>query len=389
MSRAGGSRYDTVYEERDYYRDGGGRSRPRHDDLDVEIRERHEDDRRARRPEFLREDYGRTTAGPVVLARESERRKPARDYEDEEILIRTRSRDKLREPPGRYRDELDVDIRETESRRPERRRERDDIDIDVRRYEDDKRSVAAPRRERDEVDVGIRETDTRSRASRREREHDDLDVHIRSTSRPARPKRMNTEEIVFRRGEGARQRPTESVAEKEDITIKRSESRGPRRRGSSEKLDIDIRETSREHAAPRRPRSNYGREEIDIRIREREDEERRRRDDENKQTLVIRERSQSRPRRVVSEREDYYFRKRSPSPPPKDNTEEIVIRRRRTPSPSPSPPRAPSPPTPEPVPELPPIMRPPIHQEIITHHRHIDHGKSLQLDTQLFPPKVC
>ncbi|KAL9089021.1 MAG: hypothetical protein Q9159_002739 [Coniocarpon cinnabarinum] len=376
MSRAGGTRYETVYEDRDrdYYRGGGGggASRSRYNDVDVDVRTRDDYERRPRQPEFLREDYGRTNAGPVVLARDGDRRKPARDYEEEEILVKTKSRDKTRDPPARYRDEYDVDIRETESRRPERRRERDDVDVDV--YE--KRSAAPSRRGRDEVDVDIRESDTRSRTTRRDHDHDDIDINIRSTSRPAPPKRMNTEDIVFRRGEGERRRPTESVANKEDIHIRRDDHFDNRRGGSRERINIDIRETSRDRAPPR-PRSNYDREEIDIRIRE--DEERRRTDDANRNTLVVRERSPSRQRRVASEREDYYFRRRSPSPPPRNEQEEIIIRRnrQRTPSPSPSPPRAPSPPTPEPMPELPPIIRPPIHQDVITHHRHIDHVRAL------------
>ena len=378
MSRAGGTRYESVYEDRDrdYHRGGGG-ARPRYNDVDVEVRTRDDYDRRPRQPEFLREDYGRTDAGPVVLARDGDRRKPARDYEEEEILIRTKSRDKPRDPPTAYRDDY-VDVRETESvRRPSERR-REEVDIDIR--ENDTRSRGTRRGGRDEVDIDIRENDTRSRTTRRDHEHDDVDINIRSTSRPARPKRTNTEDIVFRRGEGERRRPAESVVDREEVRIKRDEWVPPRHRdGSSERIHIDINETHSDHAPPR-ARSNYGggeREDIDIRIREREDDRRSRRGDVTDNTLVVRERSQSKPRqRIASEREDYYFHRRSPSPPPRNDQEEIIIRRKlRTPSPSPV--RAPSPPTPEPVPELPPIMRPPIHQEVITHHRHIDHGKLL------------
>jgi hypothetical protein len=51
--------------------------------------------------------------------------------------------------------------------------------------------------------------------------------------------------------------------------------------------------------------------------------------------------------------------------------DEIIIRRREQRSPERLP--TPSPPPPPPAPE--PEIRPPIIQEIITHHRHIDHGK--------------
>jgi hypothetical protein len=77
---------------------------------------------------------------------------------------------------------------------------------------------------------------------------------------------------------------------------------------------------------------------------------------------IIRERTPSPLRvreRIVTRRE------RTPSPPQEERiriTETRETRRPQTPSPSPSP----SPP--------PSIRAPPIHQEIITHHRHIDHG---------------
>jgi hypothetical protein len=83
-------------------------------------------------------------------------------------------------------------------------------------------------------------------------------------------------------------------------------------------------------------------------------------------TERIRERSPSpiryRERIIERERE----RERSISP---EVVERVRItrnvERQRSPSPSPSPPRSITPP---------PIRAPPIHQEIITHHRHIDHG---------------
>ncbi|RAL68554.1 hypothetical protein DID88_007279 [Monilinia fructigena] len=71
-----------------------------------------------------------------------------------------------------------------------------------------------------------------------------------------------------------------------------------------------------------------------------------------------------RERIVERERE----RERSPSPPPqveRIHTRIVEREREREPSPSPSPP-------PTPPPEI--IRAPPIHREIITHHRHIDHG---------------
>ncbi|TAQ83105.1 hypothetical protein B7494_g8570 [Chlorociboria aeruginascens] len=72
------------------------------------------------------------------------------------------------------------------------------------------------------------------------------------------------------------------------------------------------------------------------------------------------------------------FRERSPSPV---RIRERIIERERSPSPQPVErvrtritERETRPPSPSPSPSPPPIRAPPIHQEIITHHRHIDHG---------------
>jgi hypothetical protein len=103
-----------------------------------------------------------------------------------------------------------------------------------------------------------------------------------------------------------------------------------------------------------------------------------------KEDVRIRERSVPPPRQrdisrgnLIARKEEEWVVRRPRSPPRKTIEEqEIIIRRReRSPSPVPEPPREPTPePCPPPPPPLEPIIRPPIIQEVITHHRHIDHG---------------
>lgn len=157
-----------------------------------------------------------------------------------------------------------------------------------------------------------------------------------------------------------------------------------------EEVDTYIR---REREPDRRPeflRDDYGRVEggpLVLRERQTETIERRPRSPSPvriRERIIERDRSPSADRlraRVVETRER--IRERSPSPV--RIRERIVERRERTPSPvredriritetretrRPSPSLSPSP-SPSPPP---PIRAPPIHQEIITHHRHIDHG---------------
>ncbi|TVY13658.1 hypothetical protein LARI1_G008124 [Lachnellula arida] len=115
-----------------------------------------------------------------------------------------------------------------------------------------------------------------------------------------------------------------------------------------------------------------------------------------RERVVERERTPSPPPVRIRERIVERERERSPSPPPVRIRERIVERERER---SPSPPRIenirirnfererlPSP-SPSPSPSPPPTIRaPPIHQEIITHHRHIDHGFELARAPSPPPP---
>jgi hypothetical protein len=169
---------------------------------------------------------------------------------------------------------------------------------------------------------------------------------------PPPPREVEREDIIFRRGGGAPPRPREVEIEREEVRFR---DRSPPRRRETDKEDIIFKHEHRED-------SRNGR-------------------DEHKDTLVIRNRERSLPpprvrgEMIAREREEFVVRRRDPSPPRREREvikDEIIIRRReeRTPTPPPAP-------LPPPPPE--PEIRPPIIQEIITHHRHIDHGELIRI----------
>ncbi|KAJ4356790.1 uncharacterized protein N0V89_004826 [Didymosphaeria variabile] len=308
-------RYPTaeLYEERqrDFYRNGG-RSDRSYDELDIELR-RGGDPRRSV-PDFLHQDYDRrSNAGQMVV----------RERREEDFDTRSRR--------GREVEEDTVMVRSGRPGPPSsvRGTERDDISI---------RHSEAPSRRPREV----------------EREETDITIRHRDQSRPRAPppppppppREVEREDIVFRRGGGDRPRPREVDIEREEVRFR---ERSPVRRRDVEREDFVFKHEHRED-------SRTGR-------------------DEHKDTLVIRNRERSLPpprvrgEMVAREREEFVVRRREPSPPPREREvikDEIIIRRREERSPTPPPP----PPPPQPEPEI----RPPIIQEIITHHRHIDHG---------------
>lgn len=316
-------RYPTaeLYEERerDFYRNGN-RSDRNYDELDFELRRSGVGaDPRRSMPDFLREDYNRPTAGPLVM----------RGRDDDSF-----SRSGPRSARG-----FDDDVRSTRSRPPPpassvREVERDDITI--RRRE---QSRGPPERD----DIVFRRGDG---------------PPVRSVSRPA-PRQVDDDEVRFRG------RTSDDI----DIRASRSEISRHGRDVSAERGSIRFQEKDGnfEIRANRREFSRDGRDTS----RER-----------SSLTIRGRERSLPPPARnrgelVAREREEFVIRRPRAESPPQNNREvirdEIIIRRKEerapTPSPSPSPPPPPPPPAPEPE------IRPPIIQEIITHHRHIDHGK--------------
>jgi hypothetical protein len=358
-----------LYEEREreFYRPGPRRSTREYEDLDVDIT-------RSRQPDFMREDYGRSTAGALVVSdrrevdieRSSRRGSPPQSRRGASPP-RTRTREVEKE---------EVTIREERVERP-RRRERSISrdEFSIRRSHPDLGRPRPREVETEETDITIRrsEREERPKPRPREIERDEISIRRSETERPAppRPREVEREEFVFRRGEGA-PRPRTREVEKEEIIIRRDESsnRPPPRR-EVEKEEITIRHEHDERSVRGRDRSQ-SRDRITIRERSRG---------------PARERSLP-PHLLARETEEFVIRRRrppspSPSPSPprrKVETEQITIRRtERSPTPPPPPPEPETPPPPV----LQPIIRPPIHQEIhqeiITHHRHIDHGKSYMM----------
>ncbi|KAI5361859.1 hypothetical protein Slin15195_G055100 [Septoria linicola] len=390
------SRHPREYPVADRYDDSQSEfyRRPRrdrdYDDLEVDItRERYPEERRQRpetlvkerdsvvserrgprQPDFLREDYGKSTTAGALVVREERRE----DDSHSRVSRRRRSLESARSrpPPERTEEETKIVFRE---------RERERVPPYPQSQVDDKEEIIY--RER-----------TRSRPPPREKggEKEEIDIRISRDERESRPSPPRSEappveEIRFRRGGGDRPGPPQKTVERTEIDIReRERSAAPPARSRVEREEIDIRE--RHSPAPRPPRSERG--EVDreeIIFRERRSPPSRGR--ETFQEIDIREssappprhRSMSRPQLVARKEEEWVVRRpRTPSPPPPRDyeKEEIIIRRRkeRTPSPEPEPepPREPTPEPSPPPPQLEPIYRPPIIQEVITHHRHIDHG---------------
>lgn len=266
-------------------------------------------------PEFLREDYGRTSAGPVVLR--------AREREDYEFVPRRRS----------------------PSPEPERKVEREEII--VRREPEPRREPPPPPRNYDHEEIIVRRAEREPERIRapppREVERDEY--IIRREERGGNPRYSS----VYERDDHLDRRPPPSRDdyERDEIIIRRErdESRdAPRYRGRDDTYPLP-RAVSHERERSRMGRSRAGSDTDEIIIRR----------DEREAGRNGRERER----------------------------EEIIIRRHDSRSSSPASTRAPSV-RPPPEPQV--INAPAIHQEVITHHRHIDHGFELALAPA--PPPV-
>jgi hypothetical protein len=332
--RGGEERY---FEEDIEYRSRGPppRGRERGRDGEVIIKER-EDVRYRDGPEILRDDYGRSTAGAMVLRK--------RETEDFEYAPRPKRRSPSPEPEQKVsREEIIIRRNSPSPERPPPRRERDV--------------------EREEI---IIRRDERSR-----------------DRRPPPPREIETdrEEVIIRRDERDRRGPAYEDFQREEVVIRRDDDRHDRRPPPPRDFDreeIIIRRDDDRHDRRPPPPRDFDREEIIIRRDERDDDRvsrvtSRGRDDYSLSRPISHERERSRVGRGSTEHEhddEIIIRhdEREGGRGGNRQREEIIIRKQsRSPSPASSY-RAPPPLEPA------PIYAPPIHREIIYHERHIDHG---------------
>lgn len=330
-------RYPTaeLYEERerDFYR-SGNRSERNYEELDIELRRGAGAGAgpRSSAPDFFREDN--RSAGPLV--------------------VRQREEEVSRGPRSVRGGGFDDDTRSVRSGRP----------------------PPPP--------SSARDFDPPRRRATRGFEEDETDIKItrREQSRPREPeiRAVEREDIVFRRGDGPRGPPPREVDfEQDDVRF--------RGRGRGDGIDIHASrsEVSRHGRDVSAERGSIRFQERDgnfeLRANRREFSREGRDSSRERSSLTIRGRDRSLPapqrsrgELVAREHEEFTIRRRDTSPAPREIIkDEIIIRRKEERMPTPSP--SPSPPPPPPPPMLQPEIRPPIIQEIITHHRHIDHGK--------------
>ena len=198
----------------------------------------------------------------------------------------------------------------------------------------------------------------------RERDYEEVDIYTRREREPVRQPEFLREDYGRRPDAG----PV-VLRERETETYTRPPERRPR---SPSPVRVRERIIERERSLSPPPMERVRTRVVEERERERSPspppERLRKRVIETRERVRERERSPSpvRIRERIIERE----RERSPSPPRIERVSIRETRETREPSiaPSQSISSSPSPP--------PTIRAPPIHQEIITHHRHIDHGTS-------------
>lgn len=372
---------ELIAEERERRR--GRRSREVEEEIIFNEKER----RRVRHPREVEEE------DLLVEERERRRERRPREINEEELLIDDRER--YRGPRRRDIEEEEMIIEERERRRVPRPRDREEEDLIIE--EKEKRRMRRPRRmsENDR----IYEERERRRGPRPPDPEEEFMIHERekrARRRPRPDRDMEEEELIFRRREAPSppgreidnempQRPRSFEEDRDEPLARSSESRRrPRPRGTQvEEIIIDDR---KREILPHGGRNRRDPRIDEERIMRWKDQPSPREQEEDKE---IRRRETTRLRRSppepipereppgafpIEQRDDFQedvvieeMKQRRSRSRPRRTTEiveaadEVLIRKDKI-----SPPRDLSP--------EPSIHAPPIHQDVITHHRHIDHG---------------
>jgi hypothetical protein len=400
------------------------RSRRHPREIEKPVVEERENRRGARRhPLDVEDEY-------IMEERESHgvrRRRPEREREIEDDLIidEREMRPDRRHRPRRVAEENSIMERERQRGGDRRRHSEPQFDDDPFIVEERHRSGRRHRREFEGDDIIFEDKEPRSPSRRRpeRRSEDDLLFEKRERRQQRRRPEREIEEDLWIEGpgkHGGRRRPLEGEVD-EELAFRQKEKEGrPLRRGWDSELDIRSRDRRLEfeeeegvyhRPRPRDPPSRRVEVEevlVDDAVPERHrgpiDRPKREIDDEDmvsrlkdkglrpvdpaeEEEIILRERREKR-RSVPSEdlergmrglrrgfREDNpldadistrsQFDEKSSARDISDVEEGISIRKSKEKLPS----RPPSP-------SLASIHVPPIHQDVFTHHRHIDHGKS-------------
>lgn len=318
---------------RDYESEGDFRTRDRMEDEEMYVRR--SGPRRKPRPRSHEEDI------EELLIDESERDRPRRRVSREELKFERREEI----------DEVMIDERERE--RPRERRPRRESNFDRYRETDELIDDREPER--------LREKKVRKPRVKEELvmqwkdrpspgELDEEDIRIRETRRPKR--RSPPVPVYAPEPPGAFPLGGNEDDIEEEIRVRSRVRPRPHHREAEDDEEVVIRREERDR--DRRRRS----EEVEEIILRREERNRgHRRNAEEDEEIVIRREERDRDRRRVTEDDEELIKR--------DTEDEVIIRKdkRR------SPPR-------ERSPSVEPIRAPPIHQDIITHHRHVDHGEN-------------
>ncbi|KAJ5165404.1 uncharacterized protein N7500_007234 [Penicillium coprophilum] len=348
---------DLIFDERERRRDRRHRpERVPEEDLIFEERpmERGGGRRRRSEPEFEEDEE-------LIVERERTRgnRRYPREFEEDELIVEDRGmhRGSRRHPERRSEDDLLFEEREKRHRRrhPEREFE-EDLLVEERGKPGGRRY--RPEREFEEEEMFIRrkereepplrrgwdsELDIRSRERRLEFEEEEEPYYRpRPRARPPPPQQIEVEEVLMRDAPPERRGGRVSFSDEEfsdDDVVVRRKDKGPRP-GPVDRVDEEILIRERREKRRSVPSEDLERE---LRGLQREVKEKVPLDEELSMRAQVD--SKSRPRDL------------------EEVKEEISIRKTKDKLPS----RPPSP-------SLASIHVPPIHQDVFTHHRHIEHG---------------